>query len=145
MTLIKSIPSRDVDTPVVGMMMRRRERMEKEGGDLNGFPAPRADDTMPAQSLYADGKMKFGMSAEDWRRHSDWMRATYDVRTLTLGVYDYVLPDDMLDEWVAWLYESVPMTIQAARDPRNVRAIERYAAAKRAPEGVMYADWSANA
>ena len=145
MSVQRAIPSEGVDTPVVGMMMRRRERMEKEGGELNGFPAPRADDTMPAQSLYADGKMKFGMSAEDWRRHSEWMRATYDVRTLALGVYDYVLPDDMLDEWVAWLYESVPMTIQAARDPRNVRAIERHAAAKRAPEGVMYADWSANA
>lgn len=151
MTTEMAIPSADVPG-YVGVLMRRRESMEREGGELNGFMPPRADDTMPAYSLYGEALAKpellestdgealtHAQFTNLWARHVDWMRATYDVRTLALGVYDYILTPADLREYAS--YYDTPAYQQDVMDARNVAAKAAYAKAKRMPEGVMYADW----
>ena len=142
-----TIPSLDVPG-YAGIMMRRRERMSKAGGRLEGFSAPRADDTMPAYSLYAHGlrlcKQRGGMSVDDfnafWAAHWSWMRRTYDVRTLALGVYDYLLSQEHLQAYAAWANQ--PPVMRNNVDKRNERAKRLYALARKAPEGVMFAEWA---
>ena len=152
MSVQPAIPSKDVPG-LPGIRMRQRERMSKAGGQLEGFMPPRADDSMPAYSLYEHGERLTRPEGADalrafrraWDEHVYYMRATYDVRTLTLGVYDYILKPIQLEAWAEWLRENAPPKPGAEFDSRNARAKDALAAAKRAPEGVMYADWSANA
>ena len=133
------IPSANVKTPVVGIIMRRRERMDNSvGGVYDGFPAPSADDSMPTYSLAGDAR-KWRLPRADWTRHVDWMRQTYDVKHLALGIYDYLLSDEDLQEYVDWYMQ--PPYQRKPNPPILTKAKAIYAKARRAPNGIMFADW----
>lgn len=121
-----------------GIMLRRRERMSRAGGQLEGFAPPRADDTMPEFSLYAQTR-RFRLKKSDWWRHADWMRSTYDVRTLALGIYDYLLTERELDEYAQWWNK--PRTSHHNQPAIVALAKSRLALAKRAEPGVMFDEW----
>lgn len=135
----QNYPSEGVTTPVVGIMMRRRERMQKNAaGEYEGFSAPRAGSSMPAYSLAADAR-KWDLPKADWDRHVAWMRENYDVKTLTLGIYDYLLSDVHMQAYVDWYMQ--PPYLRNDMDVRNIRAKSKYANARLVPAGVMYEQW----
>lgn len=131
------IPSKDV-SGYPGIMLRRRERMSRAGGVLEGFPPPRSDTTMPEYSLYAHAK-RFRLKKNEWWRHADWMRSTYDVRTLALGIYDYLLTERELEEYAQWWNK--PGKSHHTQPAIVALAKSRLALAKRAEPGVMFDEW----